>query len=187
MLSGIGGIFCLALNGSGFWSFVYWSTCIISLLFFGMNVFQMMPALEARFPLMSKVVSVNQIGFKNQFTNIFLLLFSETWICFHLAHSLLDLCIHKFRLFQLKCGKYFIFNLKTFFTVTFNADLGLLVDHFVRSWSVFPLPRIQIRRRCWCHRFKSYRHRSFGWRSAQVLMIQKTSKNYHEIKYICDM
>merc|ERR1712047_196419 len=55
VLSGIGGIFCLALNGSGFWSFVYWSTCIISLLFFGMNVFQMMPALEARFPLMSKV------------------------------------------------------------------------------------------------------------------------------------
>ena len=115
------------------------------------------------------------IGFKS-FKNSHFLWFSETWICWYLAHPLLDLCTHKHHKFQPKCGKSLKIFLKFKLYNQNIPDLGLLVDHFVRSWSVFPLPRIQIRRRCWCHRFKSYRHRSFGWRSAQVLMIQKTSQ-----------
>ena len=57
VLGAIGGIFALALSGPGFWSFIYWSTAIISALFIALRVFNIMPALEQRFAFMSKVVS----------------------------------------------------------------------------------------------------------------------------------
>merc|ERR1712018_223428 len=62
VLSGIGGIFCIASNGSGFWSFVFWSTCLISLLFLALTVFNVMPALEKRFPFTSKVILGYVVG-----------------------------------------------------------------------------------------------------------------------------
>ena len=57
VLAAIGGVFALFLDGPGFWSFIYWSTAIISALFIALRVFNIMPALEQRFALMSKVVS----------------------------------------------------------------------------------------------------------------------------------
>merc|ERR1712062_405857 len=94
VLSGIGGIFCLALNGNGFWSFVYWSTCIISSLFFAMNIFKMLPALEARFPLLSKV----RLGYVGIWLILYLICALLSIISFNLSGILVYVLIVLFGL-----------------------------------------------------------------------------------------
>merc|ERR1711860_393773 len=89
VLSGIGGIFCIALNGSGFWSFVYWSTCIISLLFFAMSIFKMLPALEARFPLLSKV----RLGYVCIWLGLYLICAIISFMSFNLSGILVYVLI----------------------------------------------------------------------------------------------
>merc|ERR1712008_613949 len=41
-------------GGSGFWAFTFWSTVVISGLLLGLAVFQILPTLEAKLPLLSK-------------------------------------------------------------------------------------------------------------------------------------
>ena len=57
VLAAIGGIFTL-FGGSGFWAFTFWSTVVISGLLLGLAVFQILPTLEAKIPLLSKAVCI---------------------------------------------------------------------------------------------------------------------------------
>lgn len=57
-LAVIGGVLALALSSNAFWSFVYWSHAITASIIVALNVFNIMPALEKKFALMPKVVSI---------------------------------------------------------------------------------------------------------------------------------
>jgi len=56
VLAAIGGIFSLVGGGWGFWSFVFWSTVIISGLLLGLKVFGILQTLEGKFAWFNKVV-----------------------------------------------------------------------------------------------------------------------------------
>jgi len=58
VLAAIGGIFTLVGGGSAFWTFVFWSTVIISGLILGLKIFGILPTLEAKFAWFSKVILV---------------------------------------------------------------------------------------------------------------------------------
>ena len=44
-------------DGNGFWAFVFWSTLIITSLIIGLNVFEILPKLQAAFSYTDKVVN----------------------------------------------------------------------------------------------------------------------------------
>ena len=44
-------------DGNGFWAFVFWSTVIITSLIIGLNVFEILPKLQAAFSYTDKVVN----------------------------------------------------------------------------------------------------------------------------------
>ena len=64
VLAAIGGIFSLVGGGWGFWSFVFWSTVIISGLLLGLKVFGILQTLEGKFAWFNKVVSVHSAVYR---------------------------------------------------------------------------------------------------------------------------
>ena len=57
ILAFIGGLFMAIFDGNGFWAFVFWSTVIITSLIIGLNVFEILPKLQAAFSYTDKVVN----------------------------------------------------------------------------------------------------------------------------------
>merc|ERR1719215_10771 len=94
VLSTIGGIFCLALSGSGFWSFVFWSTAIISALFLVMIVLKIMEKLETQLPIISKV----RLGYVLGWTGLYLICSIWSFITFNLSGILVYLLLFLFLL-----------------------------------------------------------------------------------------
>ena len=57
ILAFIGGLFMAIFDGNGFWAFVFWSNVIITSLIIGLNVFEILPKLQAAFSYTDKVVN----------------------------------------------------------------------------------------------------------------------------------
>jgi len=92
VLAAIGGIFNLALGASGFWSFVFWSTVIISGLFLALEVFQIMPSLEAKIPILIKV----RFGYVFGWTILYVICSIWSFVTFQLSGILVYILLAVF-------------------------------------------------------------------------------------------